>query len=336
MPVQAIHTYLVHPRADGEDLPVGGVSPVLEGKLFDLLNEVYQKSPHECDIDISFDRQTDGGQQNDCRDLITAFISDPSIENGRVIAARLRGFSTRRSGIGLLFLIYGTEGGAHRLVISRFPTSTAILAEETSQDLSVEFLERVFMKSEHSYKAVAYNGTSLAGDFWDGRATDKQIGNPSVQISSYWIREFLASDFRTTSAAGTRRLAEALRSAARVAPTVEIKQEIAAAATLGSALQGQTSIHEFLARYSLSAAAQEVVGRQLRNSEALTERFLFDAEEYSRQVVFRSVELDNGAILTAHASDFDAVFTQESISAGSEVRFTTEGQVVGENLRKAR
>jgi hypothetical protein len=36
-----------------------------------------------------------------------------------------------------------------------------------------------------------------------------------VQLSNYWIAEFLNSDFRTTSAAGTRRLAVALRAAAK-------------------------------------------------------------------------------------------------------------------------
>lgn len=265
VPINTIHAYLVHPRG-GQATPIGGTAPPLEGELFDLLRDVYEKSQHECDIDISFNRQAGGAAQNDCRDLITAYVGAPTIENGRLIADRLRESTTNRSGIGLLFLIFGREGGAHRLVISRFPTSSAISAEETSQDLTVEFLERVFLKNEYSYKAVAYNGTSLIGDFWDGRATDKQIGNPAVQISNYWIREFLASDFRTTSEAGTRRLAEALKSGARIAPTIEIKREITAAATLGGALAGQsTSIDDFATRYGLSPEAREAIGRYLRN-----------------------------------------------------------------------
>jgi len=43
------------------------------------------------------------------------------------------------------------------------PTDSAILADEDRNALTVEFLERVFMKSKYSYKAVALQGLVIAG-----------------------------------------------------------------------------------------------------------------------------------------------------------------------------
>jgi hypothetical protein len=337
MPVETIHTYLVHPRTHDGAAPAGGAAVPLTGKLYELLRDVYEKSNHECDIDISFNHRPDGTQQNPCRDLLLGYLNSPTLEAGRTVAARLGEVTTHRSGLGLLFLLSGREGAAHKVVISRFPTDSAILAEENAEALSVAFLERVFMKSAFSYKAVAYQDTSLANGFWEGRAIDKQIGNPLVQVSTYWIKGFLDSDFRTTSAAGTRRLAESLRNAARGADSIQVKQEIAAVATLANSLQGQaTSIQAFQDRFGLSSEARDVMNRHIRNPAVLTEQFVFDGDEFSRQIAYRSVELDSGAILTAQASDFDEVFEQEPSDADGVVRFSTAGRVVGENLRKVR
>ena len=140
----------------------------------------------------------------------------------------------------------GKEGREHKIVISRFPADVGILAEESERALTVEFLERVFMKRATTYKAAAYQHTSLAAGFWLGRAVDKQINSDMVQLSNYWIAEFLDSDFRTTAAAGTKRLAVALRDAARKTGDVTVKREIAAAVTLGQSLDGQRlTIKEF-------------------------------------------------------------------------------------------
>jgi hypothetical protein len=50
-------------------------------------------------------------------------------------------------------------------VISRFPTDNAIYVDEDPRKLTVEFLERVFMKNKASYKAAVYRDASLRGAF---------------------------------------------------------------------------------------------------------------------------------------------------------------------------
>jgi len=57
--------------------------------MFDLLNGIYAKSDTECDVDITFSPTPDGKQQNDCRDLVLAYMSKPDLQKGRKIAERL-------------------------------------------------------------------------------------------------------------------------------------------------------------------------------------------------------------------------------------------------------
>jgi hypothetical protein len=87
MPVQHLHTFVVHPRK-GEDGPaqVNGTTLTLQGKMFDLLSNIFVKSEQDSDIEITFSPTADGKQQNDCRDLICAYLDDPTLAHGRAIA----------------------------------------------------------------------------------------------------------------------------------------------------------------------------------------------------------------------------------------------------------
>ncbi|MGY4232930.1 hypothetical protein ACVIIW_001877 [Bradyrhizobium sp. USDA 4449] len=338
MGIERIHTYLVHPHKGSKDKPnIGGTTVSLSGKLFRLLDNIFSNSDAELNIQIAFNQSADGKQQNACRDLLIAYVQKPTLPNGRRLAERLASVSDQRTGLGLLFLIVGKEGRNHKIVISRFPTDTAILAEEKRASLTVEFLERVFMKSANSYKAVAYvDSSSGSGSFWLGRAVDKQINSPLTEVSNYWIVDFLDSGFQVTGAAGTRRLAAAIREAAKKVDDIDIKTEIVAAATLARGLRGRrTSIAEFLSQFHLSPAATDAILSELKGDSVATEQFQFDAEEFRTQVGFRSVELNNGGMLTAEANEFDNVFRKEETGRGN-VRFSTEGRIVNDKLRKSR
>jgi hypothetical protein len=337
LPVGHIHAYLVHPRK-GSKGPrrIGGTNVPLQGRLFNLLNDVYVKSDHECDTDISFNQSADGRRHNECRSLITAYLSGPTIARGRRIAERFESVTTHRSGLGLLFLIPGDEGSDHKIVISRFPADSAILAEESRATLTVAFLERVFMKSATAYKAAAYQHASLRDGFWRGKAVDKQINSEAAQLSNYWIFEFLDSDFITTAAAGTKRFAVALRDAARKSDTLAVKSEIAAAVTLSGSLAGRRlSARGFANRLGLSQEATSAVLNQLRSPELADENFQFDLNEFRAQVPYRSVELDSGGVLTAQSFEFDQVFQREIVDPETqEVRYSTQGRVVQEKLTR--
>jgi hypothetical protein len=333
--IQHIHTYLVHPRKLGGETKITGTHVALKGALFEMLEGVYDKSDKECDIDIAFNRAPDGSQRNECRELMLTYLKMPTVDSGRPLAQRLEQFTTKTSGHGLFFLIVGNENGKTKIVLSRFPADNGILAEENQSSLNVEFLERIFMKSAYSYKAAHYEDASLIGGFWTGRCVDKQINDSVRRASDYWIIEFLSSSLRVTSAAGTHRLATALRDATKVATDLSVKQEIAAAVTLAQGLKGQRlSIDEFGQRFGLSSAARNIIVRQLPSPELAAERFLFNWIEFSTQVAYRSIELDSGAVVTAEASQFNEVVKRQKVD-GSKVRLSVEGRVLNEKLKKA-
>lgn len=303
-----------------------------------MLNRVFDGADEECTHDITFDSSDDGQQFNPCRDLVVRYLKKRTLSNGQRIAERLQQVTTSRSGLGLLFLMSGKSGREHKIVISRFPADSGILAEEADDGLTVEFLEKVFMKSATSYKAAVYRGESTSGDFWDGRAIDKQINHAQLVISNYWIKDFLASDFRATSAQGTKRLATVLIAATKKAGDVKVKQELVAAAHLARGLHGTTtSINDFCQRFALSPAARTLVSGQCPNAAVRCERFRFNDTEFQKHIAIRSIELDSGAILTAPADQFSNVFTQEIINhATGRQRFSTEGKVVDERLKRSK
>jgi len=125
-----------------------------------------------------------------------------------------------------------------------------------------------------------------------------------------------------------------LREAARES-SLDIKQEITAAATLGLAGQ-RISINEFAERFNLSDAARLAISKKLKSPRLGDEKFKFDANEFKSIISYKSVELSNGALLTAPADKFGDVFRQEFVDQlNKEVQFSTKGRVVNEKLKAA-
>jgi hypothetical protein len=244
-----------------------------------------------------------------------------------------------RSGLGLFFIVLGCdEKRNNRIYLARFPADNGILAEESETELRIEFLEKVFMKSAHSYKAVVYEGNSVDADFWDGKAVDKQISNNAVAISGYWISEFLQSDFKTTPEIGTRRLATALREAIRKSQDLEIKEELTCAATLARNLSKQViTIDNFAERMSLSSGAKTAMLELLTKQHFAFAPFRFSTQEFKKHIGFRQLQLNNGALLSAPAGKFDQCFQRTQVQgAPGEVEISTRGKIVDESLRKDR
>ena len=341
MELKTIHCFLVHPAKHEKKQPnIGGTSVPDSGSLYTMLKNIFDNINIDCRTDISFNHNDNGIQQNDCRDLLLTYLKSHGVENGREIALRLQGFTNMKSGLGLLFLMLGSNGTRSRLVLSRFPADQGILAEESKNSLTVEFLEKIFMKSATAYKAAVYEGEITTTAFWTGKAIDKQINHSAHEVANYWVRDFLASDLRTTAAAGTRRLALALRSAMKDITDAKAKAEIVAAVTLASSLDGKTtSAQEFCHSFNLDQNTTNAVHRAVKHTSLMEEEFQFDAAEFKLHIAFRSVELSNGGVLTAEASKFDEVFHQEPLGqtdSDSEIRFITQGEIVDQRLRKGK
>lgn len=335
MKIARIFSALVPPGKHGDPDapdPVLGTEVALQGNLFHMLSDIYVKSDEECHIPIRFLMAEDGTQQNDVRTELIKLIQHPTIEAATQLGARLRDVTNIKSGMGLLFLVIGGVDD-HKVVISRFPADQGILAEPHESTLDVEFVERIFMKNQTTYKAALYRGKSLKTDFWDGMVVDKQasIGHSAT----YWIRHFLSSDFKTTSKAGSRRLAIALREGAKAAASLDTKLQIVSGMTLVQGFANRTlSPRELFDSFGFSDDAKDIVTAELPNEATLDDTFVLDIDEFHRHAAFRSVELDTGAILTAPTERFDAAFERTTIDPERElVRFTATGHVIDEKIR---
>lgn len=337
MPISHAFSFMVHPtKGDPDANTINGAAVPLEGKMYGLLSDIYEKSDKECDIDISFNPSSDGKQDNPCRNLVRAFAKDPTVENGREIAHRLRVATDGRSGPGLLFLILGKEDQAHKLLISRFPADSGILAEEKASGLHLDFLEKIFLKNAHSYKAALYKHVSVDAGFWDARAIDRQTSSSLVLASEYWVNDFLASDFRTTSAAGTLRLATALKTAVKTLQDPSAVAEIISVGALLKNMGGQKlSIDQLQTKFSMSDVAFQAIKSALKNPTTSAEQFVFNYGEFTEHVPYRSVVLDSGVTITAPFEKFENSVRETSRDKDGTSTFSVRGRVVGQKLQKA-
>lgn len=336
MPIARAFAYLIAP-GKGLKIPpaIGSREIVLSpGKLTSMLEGIFGGAAGPHDFEVTFNPMPDGTQQNACRNLLIHFQGKPSLATGLPIAQRLQMATDNRSGIGLLFLLVGDHGLKRRLIVSRFPTDQAVLADVSASGLKVEFLEQVFIKRLSSYKALLIEHQNPKGGYWKGTATDRQAGQSGEHISEYWLKEFLNADFSETPAAGTRRLAKALKDAAKANPSISVKTEIAHASSLApAALAGKSlSISDFCSHFGLSKAASDTIKDHLSKPSLYQKTFQFDPAEFKTIAPYRTVEMSTGAILTAPSENFEKVFQSQTI--GSDVEFRTRGRISDQRLAR--
>ena len=295
MQLEYIHSFLVRPGYNVNPQPaISGTLVSRNGGLFDMLMDLFQRAFRECNIEVIFAPDENGQQNNESRDLLIEYARNPSIHTGRPIAESLQKVTTNRSGLGLLFLMKGIDNeNGHILVISRFPAGSGVTATENIQDLDVEFLEQVFLKNAKAYKSAFFRTEHLDAEFQEGRAIDRQSTGPDA-LRDYWIKDFLKCQLRTTAAAGTRRLAEAVRNAVRVEDDPNVKQELVATATLLRGQAGRTrSTEAILENLGISDESTRAIRQHFPKPELMADTFTFDVTEFETHIGYRTVELDN-------------------------------------------
>ena len=300
-----------------------------------MLQELCRRAPAECKIEIMFRPDEEGTADNTARASLEAYAKNPTLENGRAIAERLQSYTTRRSGLGLLFLANGAiSTDSHGLVISRFPAEQGVVAREDADRLDVEFMERVFMKNAQAYKSAMYETATPAAGFEEGRAVDRQLSGPE-ELSQYWINDFLASELRTTGRLGSRRLGIALRAAVNATTDRLLKRELISAAQLLRNQDGKVrSARAFLSRLGVPQRGVDAVERAFPRPELMDQNFRFHVGEFDKHISHRLVELDNGAMLMAIDGTFDKVFQTVPAAAENVMRYSTEGKVIDQRYRK--
>lgn len=340
MPIQAIYSFLTYPRRSQPDEPLapGAEIPIAAGnRLVRMLENLFVRAHDDCVVPILF-RAEAGNQVNPVRNEILALLAAQSVEAAAPLALRLQRATAGTSGMGLLFICVGEDarGGGTRVLVSRFPADEGVVAERKDAELTVQFVEQVFLKSAYSYKAATFVANGHVDQLWHGSIVDRQINHGSKSVADYWIVDFLAADFATTPAAGTKRLAQALRNAISSTTDSRVKQEIAAAAQLTQNVPADMmTAAEFCDRFNFSQETKEAVVAGIHPPRLVNDRFRFDSGEFGRHLAFRQIELDNGATVSAPADRFDQVFTR--VQAGDEREtFSTTGAVVDQRLKRVK
>jgi hypothetical protein len=97
------------------------------------------------------------------------------------------------------------------------------------------------------------------------------------------------------------------------------------------------SAKNILSHFHVSDTTQEKIRTNFRPERLFDERFRFMPDELSKFIAFKTVELDNGGLLTASTNNFDSIFVREVVDSSKDrVRFSTEGTVIDQRLRKTK
>ncbi len=338
MPLTYTYCALVHPASSTRaGTQLNQVAATQTGQLLDLLLDIFYRAESECDMDLVFKPDMHRAQNNECRNALMAFVRNPSVHTGEIIARRLETVTPPQAGVALLFLLLGTDNkGQHRLVVSRFSAETGILAQEVGQSLSLKFIEQIFLKNAFAYKSAFFKTEDIAADFPGGRTMDRQARNTG-KPAKYWVQEFLQSELLTTDASGTQFLAKALDEAVKSEKDGRLKQELLSATTLIRGFDGFTqSTESMLTTLPLTEPAVQAITARFSRPESMRDVFRFNAAEYDKHIRYQTVELDNGATLTAVNGDFSEVFQEEIVSDDGRVRFTTEGNILDRRIRRVK
>ena len=98
---------------------------------------------------------------------------------------------------------------------------------------------------------------------------------------------------------------------------------------------GRRSARAFLERLGLSNEALTAIESGFTRRTLMDEPFQIDRAELQRHITYKSVELDNGGVLIAEEARFSDVF-HENVLNDRRVRYTTEGRIVDQDLRKSK
>lgn len=85
----------------------------------------------------------------------------------------------------------------------------------------------------------------------------------------------------------------------------------------------------------LSDGYQKVVKSEFKEG-AYTQQFKLNFTELSKHIAYKTVELDNGAYLSASTGEFDKVFKRSISKKNNRVTYSTEGKIVSQKVRKSK
>lgn len=337
MKLKNITCYLVHPNKHEKTKIVPYETKLKSNsKVYKKIEVIFDDAEKECLSEIIFKHDADGKQNNIFKDKLKRYSEKQNSANGVAIANALQDVTNKQSGLGLFFVAYGEEGAKKKIVLSRFVAEEGISAKANSNKLSLEFVEKFFMKKSTSYKSALFKGSGDLKGMTGGTAVDKQASGDKDGLARYWTNDFLQCMPKTTPSEGTIRLAKKLQETLKSTTDIAIKEEITSAITLLKNCNGQLlSGHQFCKQFKLSDVTKGAVKDSFKHDKLFDEEFYFDSGEFHNLLSFKSIELDTGVLVTADSYGFDDKVKVQDFENGM-VNITTTGKIVDEKLMKAK
>jgi hypothetical protein len=332
MKIEKIFCYYIAPVSEEQELKRIDIDH--NGKLFISLQKTFEKAEKECNLPIVF-RPEKGTQKNEVRNLILNIIDKPSIKSSDPLMERLAKFTNNKSGAGLVFIIIGKHGRLTKLLISRYKAEEAIIAEAEAENLNVELIDNAYIKKANTYKGALYIGSNKSKDFWKGSVIDKQANDPMKEVSDYWIKDFLDSEFELTPQRGSKIIANAFKQAVNHEKNLDIKQELLSATIGLKGLNGNIStIEDLIKNSNMSKEAINSITEVFDTPELLKIGFVFDHSEFKKIANYKAVFLDNGGIIIAEADNFQKIIIQTTVNESDKIEsFSTQGKVINESIK---
>lgn len=337
MILKNITCYLVHPNKH-EHTKIVPIETKLKpsSKVYAKIEAIFIEAEQECLSEIIFKPDANGKQNNAFKEKLKNYAIKQNSINGKSIANALQDVTNKQSGLGLFFIAYGEDGAKKKFVLSRFVAEEGISAKSSSNKLSLEFVEKFFMKKSTSYKSALFKGVGDLKGMTGGTAVDKQASGDKDGLARYWTSDFLNCMPKTTPAEGTIRLAKKLQETLKGTSDIAIKEEITSAITLLKNFNGQLfSAKNFCTQFRVSEVTKQAVKDSFKHETLFNEEFVFDSNEFHNLLSFRSIELNTGVLITADSYGFDEKVSVEE-SANGIVNITTSGKIVDEKLMKAK
>ena len=283
-----------------EDSDMGIESKLLDfnEKGFKYLIDIFDNATTECKIEIFFKAQKP--QFNPIREKLIEIIkgenSKQRVTISDELATKLSKVTDERTKEGLFIILVGKKLNTYRIVLIRFRGEEVVIKRELKDTFTIDYVVNAYSKKSKYYKAVYYEDIDAArGNFWKGFTIDRQIGQQNDhEVSVYWIKDFLESEFAMTSMQGTVHFAKIVREFSRkIEDPIEQGLFINSILTLNSNLDSPISLNSFANQY-LQPPLRYAFLDSITDKKTAEVFFTVDKEIYEQQLGVKVIQMDNG------------------------------------------
>jgi len=303
----------------------------------DYLLKIFDKTTSDCKITINF--IADDNQNNEIRSKMIGLLSDNEIDKkteiGTELAKRLSKMTDERNKYGLFIILIGKKAQTYRAVLIRFKGEEVVYKKQMTDGFVIEILKEAYSKNSKHYKVVYFEDqVAERGNFWTGYVLDRQKqGKKNLEVSEYWIKDFLLCEYAMTDIQGTRKLAEEIKQFGSKLENVEDKIALVeAVVNLRNNPEQEFSILQFADEFlpaNIRYQFKEFVG----DDEISNTVFNVEEETFKHELVFKTIKLDNQISLSIPTFMGNEFFEERLLNDGRK-EFTVTGRVINLKFTK--